>query len=92
MLGSATEADGCHTKAEGGIFNGQAECLQQIWSIIYQSQNHPAKTFLKLRQAGLMTKPFPRIFSASNLLTLFHSIKISTNQPTNHSFKVSLFL
>ena len=28
MLGSAIEADGCHTKAEGGIFNNvQAECL-----------------------------------------------------------------
>ena len=50
MLGSAIEADGYHTKAEGGIFNNvQAECLPADMVdhlLLHQCQNHPANTFL----------------------------------------------
>lgn len=50
MLGSAIEADGCHTKAEGGIFNNlQAEYLPADMVdhlLLYQCQNRTANTFL----------------------------------------------
>ena len=86
MLGSAIEADGCHTKAEGGIFNDvQAECLP---ADIYGRSSISVGIiprilfFPKLRQAGWMTKPLPphllRIKSPNPFLLL-------QNQPTNQS-------
>ena len=74
-------------KQKGGIFNNvPAKCLPADMVDHLSESESSREYFPNLRQAGWMTKPFPRIFSASNLLTLFYSFKINqTNQPTNQA-------
>lgn len=53
MLGSAIEADGCHTKAEGGIVkNVQAECLPADMVDHLSVSESSREYFPNLRQAG----------------------------------------
>lgn len=83
MLSSATEADDCHTKAEGGIFNNvQAECLPADMVDHLLVSESSREYFPNLRQAGWMTKPLPpHLLRIKSLLLLNQP----TNQPTNQA-------